>query len=194
MVQALQSKGLGKGDRIAVISANRPEVLSNIAAMQLAGCTGTPLHPLGSLEDHAFVIEEAGITTLIFDASLFAPHAAALAERIPQLKTLLGFGPSEVGDDYLALATSFEPQPLVAPDITPDDISSINYTGGTTGKPKGVMSTYRATAYMTQVQMADWEFPEDLRMLIATPLSHAAAAFFVPVLQSGGAFYVMQGY
>ena len=55
MVQALQSKGLGKGSRVAVISANRPEVLSNIAAMQLAGCSGTPLHPLGSLDDHAYV-------------------------------------------------------------------------------------------------------------------------------------------
>jgi fatty-acyl-CoA synthase len=47
---------------------------------------------------------------------------------------------------------------------------------------------------MTQVQLAEWEFPDDLRMLIATPLSHAAAAFFIPVLQKGGAFYVMQGF
>ena len=42
MVQALKSKGLGVGSRVAVISANRPEVLSNIAAMQLTGCIGTP--------------------------------------------------------------------------------------------------------------------------------------------------------
>ena len=56
------------------------------------------------------------------------------------------------------------------------------------------MSPYRVTAYMTQIQLAEWEFPEELRMLIATPLSHAAAAFFIPVLQKGGAFYVMQGF
>ncbi|MBT4519681.1 MAG: AMP-binding protein, partial [Halieaceae bacterium] len=53
---------------------------------------------------------------------------------------------------------------------------------------------YRSTAYMTQIQMAEWEFPDPLRMLIATPLSHAAAAFFIPVLQKGGAFYVMSGF
>ena len=47
---------------------------------------------------------------------------------------------------------------------------------------------------MTQIQLAEWEFPDELRMLIATPLSHAAAAFFIPVLQKGGAFYVMQGF
>jgi fatty-acyl-CoA synthase len=194
MVQALQSKGLGKGSRIAVISANRPEVLSNIAAMQLAGCSGTPLHPLGSLDDHAYVLEAAEIDALVYDASVFDEYAAALKAKVPGLKHMLGFGPTQSGEDYLALAASFTPQPLVAPDIAPDEVSSINFTGGTTGKPKGVLSTYRSTAYMTHIQMAEWEFPEDLRMLIATPLSHAAAAFLVPVLQNGGAFYVMQGF
>jgi fatty-acyl-CoA synthase len=193
LVQALQSKGLGKGSKIAVISGNRPEVLSNIAAMQLAGCIGSPLHPLGSLDDHAYVLEHAGIDALVFDANLFCQRASELKQRFPDL-VLLGLGPNDVGEDYLALAAGFEAGPLKAPDISPDEISSITYTGGTTGKPKGVLSTYRATSYMTMIQMAEWEFPEDLRMLIATPLSHAAAAFFIPVLQKGGAFYVMQGF
>jgi fatty-acyl-CoA synthase len=194
MVQALQARGLGNGGRVAVISANRPEVLSNIAAMQLAGCIGTPLHPLGSLDDHAYVLEAADIDALVYDASVFDEHAAKLKARVPGLKHLLGFGPTKTGEDYLALAATFQPQPLVAPDVLPDDVSSVNFTGGTTGKPKGVMSTHRVTAYMTQIQMAEWEFPTEVRMLMATPLSHAAAAFFIPVLQKGGAFYVMQGF
>jgi fatty-acyl-CoA synthase len=194
MVQALQSKGLGKGSRIAVISGNRPEVLSNIAAMQLAACCGTPLHPMGSLDDHVYVLENAGIDALVYDASLFEQRASELQQRVPALKHLLAFGPTEVGEDYLALADSFEPLPLVAPDVSPQDVSSLSFTGGTTGKPKGVLQTHAATAYMTMIQAAEWEFPRDLRMLIATPLSHAAAAFFIPVLQKGGAFYVMQGF
>ena len=194
MVQALQSKGLGIGSRVAVISANRPEVLSNIAAMQLNGCCGTPLHPLGSLDDHLYVMQDAEIEALVYDPSAFEGRAAELKEHCPKLKHLLAFGETEIGDDYLALAKTFEPKPLKAPDVEADGVSSINYTGGTTGKPKGVMSTYEGGAYMTAVQQMEWEFPEDLRMLIATPLSHAAAAFFVPVLQRGGAFYVMQGF
>jgi fatty-acyl-CoA synthase len=194
LVQALQAVGLGKGSRIAVISGNRPEVLANIAAMQINGCIGTPLHPMGSLDDHAYVLEAAEIDALVFDPTTFDEHAAKLQARVPGVKLLLAFGPSAQGTDYLALADSFTPLPLVAPDISPDDISSVNFTGGTTGRPKGVMSSYRLTSYMTQVQLAEWEFPDDLRMLIATPLSHAAAAFFIPVLQKGGAFYVMQGF
>ena len=193
MVQALQSKGLKNGRVIAVLSANRPEVLSNIAAMQLAGCVGTPLHPLGSLDDHAYVLEAAGVNALVYDPTVFDDHAKALAERVAGLQ-LLAFGPSSHADDYLALADTFEAQPLVAPDVDPDAVSSITFTGGTTGKPKGVLSPYTVAAYMTQIQLAEWEFPEQLRMLIATPLSHAAAAFFIPVLQKGGAFYVMQGF
>ncbi len=193
MVQALLEQNLGIGSRVAVLSANRPEVLYNIAAMQLSGCAGSPLHPLGSLDDHVYALEAAEIDALVYDPTAFDDHAAALKDRLPNLK-LLSFGSSKVGLDYLALSARFSPMPLSAPDVNPDDISSITFTGGTTGKPKCVMSTYRATAYMSQIQLAEWEFPSELRMLIATPLSHAAAAFFVPVLQQGGAFYVMQGF
>ena len=180
--QALQSKGVKSGMRVAVISGNRPEVLYNIAAMQLAGCCGTPLHPLGSLDDHAYVMNDAGIEALIFDGSLFGQRAAELKEKVPSLKYLLSFGETSVGENYSALADNFEPLPLIVPDADPDAISSITYTGGTTGKPKGVMQAYRSSAYMTMIQMLEWQFPEDLRMLIATPLSHAGAAFFVPCL------------
>ena len=94
MVQALKSKGLGVGSRIAVISANRPEVLSNIAAMQLTGAIGTPLHPLGSLDDHAYVLEAAEIEALVFDSALFSEVAAALKERVPGIKHFLGLAPT----------------------------------------------------------------------------------------------------
>ena len=193
MVQVLLMQNLGVGSRVAVLSTNRPEVLYNIAAMQLAGCAGSPLHPLGSIDDHAYAINAAQIDALVYDPSAFDDHVSSLKKQIPTLK-LLSFGPSKDGVDYLELADTFLPSPLCSPNVDPDDISSITFTGGTTGKPKCVMSTYRATAYMSQIQLAEWEFPEELRMLIATPLSHAAAAFFVPVLQKGGAFYVMQGF
>jgi fatty-acyl-CoA synthase len=194
LMQALASLGLGKGTRTAILSTNRPEVLSNTAAISISGFIGTPLHPIGSLEDHIYVLENAEIEVLIFDPVHFSKHVAELKKRVPGIKHFLAFGPTDFGTDYLALAEQFEPKPLVAADIRPEDLGSINYTGGTTGKPKGVMSTHRGTAYMTMIQAAEWEFPEVLRMLMTTPLSHAAAAFFVPVLQKGGAFYVLPGF
>jgi fatty-acyl-CoA synthase len=183
--QALEAKGIEKGSRTAILSANRPEVLYSLCANMLIGACNTPLHPLGSADDQAYVLEDAQIETLIYDPSIFEPRAAELKERVPGLKHLLAFGPSQVGEDWNGLAAGFEPKPLVAPDIGANDLNTIVYTGGTTGRPKGVRQPYRAAAYM---------WPEEVRFLIATPLSHAAAAFVVPTLQSGGAFVAMQGF
>ena len=192
-IQALKSRGLGVGASLAVLSGNRPEVLYNMAAGLIAGCATTPLHPMGSLDDQVYMLEDAGIETLIFDPGYFGARARELKERIPKLK-LLSFGPFEGADDYSALASTFKPEPLIAPDVQADDINTIVYTGGTTGKPKGVIQPYRTGAYMTHVQMAEWDWPKDLRFLIATPLSHAAAAFFIPVLLEGGCLYAMAGF
>ena len=192
-VQALESKGLGKGSPVAVLALNRPEVLFNMGAGMLSGCRTTPLHPMGSLDDHAYVLEDAGIETLVYDPGYFGERAAALAERVPGLKNLLAFGPSEVDGavDYIALAAGFEPRPLRAPDVAADDVPGLAYTGGTTGKPKGVMGSYRSGATMTQIQMTEWEWPREPRFLMCTPLSHAGAAFFVPVLLLGGSLVVV---
>ena len=70
-IQVLASKGVGTGSPIAVLSANRPEVLYNMAAMMVSGARGTPLHPLGSLDDHAYVCNDAAIETLVYDPVLF---------------------------------------------------------------------------------------------------------------------------
>jgi fatty-acyl-CoA synthase len=193
LIQAQRARGVGKGTRVAVLSKNRPEVLTNLTASLVNGCVLTPLHPMASRADHAYVIGDAEIDCLVFDADNFSERARQLKDEYPDL-TLLGFGPNDVGDDYLALADEFEPAPLVAPDVGLDDLCTIVYTGGTTGLPKGVLMSHRVWQAMTWIQMAEWEFPDELRIAVATPLSHAAMSLLAPVLLSGGAFYVMESF
>jgi fatty-acyl-CoA synthase len=193
MLQAQRARGVTQGARLAVLSKNRPEVLTNLTASLLNGCVITPLHPMGSLADHAYIVGDADIECLVFDAAHFAERARELKAEHPHL-VLLGFGPSEVGDDYLALADQFEPQPLEAPDVRPEDLCTVVYTGGTTGRPKGVLMTHRVWAAMTWIQMTEWEFPDPLRIAVATPLSHAALSLVAPVLLRGGAFFVMESF
>ena len=190
--QALASLGIGKGSSISVLSKNRPEVLFNSGAQMVSGCRATPLHPLGSLDDHAYVIDDAEIETLVFDPA-FAERAAALHERKPTLR-LLSFGPAPLGQDLLSLAATFEARPLEVADLHADDLSGLNYTGGTTGQPKGVMGTYRSASTMTAIQMTEWQWPDEVRYLVCTPLSHAGAAFFIPTLLRGGCIVVLPGF
>ncbi|MEY2399852.1 MAG: fatty-acyl-CoA synthase [Actinomycetota bacterium] len=192
--QALAELGVTKGSTVSVLSANRPEVIFNMGATMVTGCRTTPLHPLGSLEDHAYVMNDAGIETLVYDPTVFGGRAAELKEKVPGLKNLLAFGDDDLGMNYLKLASKHTPQKLVAAEVQPTDVSGLIYTGGTTGKPKGVMSSYRSSATMTQIQMSEWEWPEELRFLIMTPLSHAGAAFIIPTLLRGGSIVVSAGF
>ena len=190
LLQEQQAEGLRPGSRVAVLSKNRAEVLVNIAATLLNGCVITPLHPLGSLYDHAFVVDDAGIDCLIFDPQGFEDHAAALRDHRPGM-TMLSLGPSAVGTDYLGAAGARRAGPLAAAPVEPDDLCAVLYTGGSTGQPKGVMLTHRMWLAMTIIQMTEWEFPDEIRMLVTTPLSHAAMSLLVPVLMRGGSFHVM---
>jgi len=190
--QAYAAAGLGRGSPVATLSRNCVEVLYTMGASTLTGCRGTPLHPLGSLDDHAYVLGHAGISTLIYHPA-YEEHVVRLRDRVPGLR-LLSLGPSPAGEDLIALAARFVPGPLEPVRPRPEDISGISFTGGTTGRPKGVVSSYRIMAALSAIQMSEWQWPNDVRFLVCAPLSHAAAAFTLPVLLKGGSFVVMPGF
>ena len=196
-VQAYEALGAGRGTAGALLALNRPEVLYVLGAGQTQGHRRSALHPLGSLEDHAYVINDAEITSLTIDpVPMFVERALGLLERCPRLDRILTLGPvppelAGVGHDLIATAAAFAPRPLEAVDLDPEHIVSITYTGGTTGTPKGVVGLARQMHTMTQIQMAEWEWPESPRFLMCTPLSHAGAAFFVPTVLKGGCLYVL---
>ncbi len=183
------------GGASALLALNRPEVLFILGAGQTQGYRRTALHPLGSADDQAFVINDAGITMLVVDP-VFTDRAVELRERCPGLTTIVTIGPvpdalAGVGQDLIELAAGFAPRLLEVADLQPDHIVSITYTGGTTGKPKGVIGTAQSMNTMTQIQLAEWEWPESPRFLMCTPLSHAGAAFFVPTVIKGGSLHVL---
>ena len=196
-VQAFEALGAGTGTAVGLLALNRPEVLMVIGAGQTQGWRRTALHPLGSLDDHAYVLSDAGVRTLVIDpVPMFVERAAALLDAVDGLEQILTLGPvpaelADVAVDVVAAAAEHPVKPLTAEPLDPEHVVSITYTGGTTGKPKGVIGTARAMSTMTQIQLAEWEWPEHPRFLMCTPLSHAGAAFFVPTLVKGGTMVVL---
>ena len=193
-VQAFDALGAGLGVGAALLAPNRPEVLFILGAGQTQGYRRTSLHPLGSAADQAYVINDAGISILIADPS-FGDRALELLELCPGLERVLTIGPvpavlDGVGADLTEVAAGFAPTRLEARTLAPDHVTSITYTGGTTGKPKGVIGMAQSFATMAQIQMSEWEWPARPRFLMCTPLSHAGAAFFVPVVLRGGTLFV----
>src|SRR4051794_14220973 len=158
----------------ALLALNRPEVLFILGAGQTQGYRRTSLHPLGSADDHAYVINDAGITTLIIDP-YFVERALDLLAKCPDLTQVLTIGPvpdeiakaaadsGRTTTDLVAAAAAFAPEPLAARLLPPDHMVSITYTGGTTGKPKGVIGLTQTMNTMTGIQLAEWEWPESPR-------------------------------
>jgi fatty-acyl-CoA synthase len=144
-------------------------------------------------DDHAFIIEDAEIDALIVEAGKFAPRGLAIRARVPGLKHLLSFGAVDGARDLLAEFPHAEAAPLVDESRT-EDIAWLAYTGGTTGRSKGVMLPHRVLANMTTLLYADWDWPAELRFLAATPISHAAGVTLYPMLLRGGFVRLVQGF
>lgn len=191
-IQALKARGLGRGDAIATITSNRPEGFMVTAAAYLMGMRVTWMHPMGSEDDHAYIVEDSGVKTLFVDHPAFTERGRALAARVPGL-TLLGFGPSDLCDDILAESRRFQPGPL-AVESTEDDICVLIYTGGTTGRPKGVIHTHRVQVAMVMHELAEWDWPQEIRHLAMTPITHAAGVMILPVMLRSGTFVMAKGF
>lgn len=191
IMQALEYVGLRRGDAIATISKNRAEAFYVNAAANLLGLRFTPMHPLGSEADHCYIAGDAKLHALVHDAA-FAQRAINIANQVPGLRTIaLDF---EAGEgSLLELAERFDPQPLVAR-ASGDEIASVSYTGGTTGRPKGVMLSHRARVMMTYAQLAEWDWAHETRYLAMTPISHAAGSIITPVLVRGGTVFIEEGF
>jgi fatty-acyl-CoA synthase len=188
--QALAGLGIGRGDRVGLLSANRPEVLHVSHAVQVLAGIYVPLHPLGSVADQLHAIRDAGVGVLVFEAARYAARAAELAAAEPGLR-LVAFGETPSAPDLCALAAAISPQPLVAPRVEPDEVTRIGYSGGTTGKPKSLTTTQRVSLASLSLLMSEWEWPSPPRVLSCAPLSHAGAAMTLPTLLEGGTVMVL---
>jgi fatty-acyl-CoA synthase len=190
-VSVFRGAGLKRGDGVALLSGNRHEVFSAMVATLALGCRYTPLHPMGSVADHAAVLADAEADALVVAADAFASHASHLAAAVPGLR-LFTLGPADVGLDLLA-GEPVSDAPLV-PCAEPDDVAFVSYTGGTTGRPKGVMLTHRSLVTNLFQVLAEWQLPDEMRFLAVTPISHAAGLLALPTFVRGGTFHLLPSF
>ena len=193
MAQAFRGLGLVKGDTVAVLSPNRHELLLVIAAAGLMGLRFTALRALGSEDDHAFILRDADVRLLVVDPEAFGERAAALSQRSDTAHRTAALGPAGFADDLLALMAGHDAQPL-ADEAEPGDVCAILYTGGTTGRPKGVVHTHSSFVAFNMLEMLEWEWPARLRFLAASPITYAAISWILPTFLRGGTYVVNRGF
>ncbi|MEP4147456.1 MAG: AMP-binding protein [Halioglobus sp.] len=143
LAAALQASGIGRGDRVALAMRNYPEWMSGLIAVTSIGAVIVPVNSWGKPAEVAFTVEDAGAKLVICDQQRYDGIAQMMEAK--GIRTLIA-RPSDRQDShglplFVADFIGNAPEPV---DIDSDDVAMIMYTSGTSGKPKGAVSTHRA--------------------------------------------------
>lgn len=165
LANALATLGVGLGDVVGLHMPNVPQYLIAVVALSKLGATASGVSPLLAPAEVAYQLEDAGISVLISLDSLAKPTLETLDCLPACVKTVIVTGADDLRQPsdlklpvlesvacktYLELTADSSPE-FQQVDLPPDHICLIQYTGGTTGKPKGAMLTLRGIMYHTSI-------------------------------------------
>jgi long-chain acyl-CoA synthetase len=167
---ALAAAGIGRGDRVAILSYNRLEWAAADWACQLLGAVDVPIYSTLPADQCAYIVQDSGAK------AAFVENAEQAAKLLGKVATLVSFDPAEGAESFQDFIKKGQPPPPVA--IDPDDLATIIYTSGTTGVPKGVMLTQRniVSNFLASGKAFDVS-PSDLNLSFL-PLSHSFQRIF----------------
>lgn len=175
LAAVFESNGIAKGDRIGLISTNRPEMIEAFFAAFQLGAVIVPINYRAKADELAYMIEDSGVKVLILEhryADLVAP---ILNERKINL-TICIDQKHEIGSYYKDIISSISKPLTKFVEVEDSDLAILMYTSGTTSRPKGVMITHgQLTSYvMNHTEAADGT-PRG-SSLVSVPGYHIAGA------------------
>ena len=180
---ALANLGVKRGDRIAILSENRPEwAIVDYAALAL-GAADVPVYPTLPAPQMEYILRDAGASVAFASTQQMLDKLLEVRSALPGLRHIVAFDATARGPDVLAFseleaqgralpAEGWEAAALMA---RPDDLATIIYTSGTTGNPKGVMLTHgniTSNVISGLLRIPIQEDPGQQECLSFLPLSH----------------------
>jgi acyl-CoA synthetase (AMP-forming)/AMP-acid ligase II len=187
LAATLQTFGLARGDRIAIVLSNGIEVITTFLAVTTAAATAAPLNPAYTVEEFRFYLEDIAAKALIVPLGGGEQARAAAPEGMLLLETLL----SPDGRVRFAVAGSSS-SPGVRTDPVPDDVALFLHTSGTTSRPKGVPLAHANLLASAANIVATYALtPADVSLCVM-PLFHVhgLVASTLATLRSGGTVVV----
>ena len=182
VARMLESWGIGKGDRVAILSENRPEwTITDFAALALGAVT-VPIYSTQTADQTAFVLNDSGTRVIAVSTKSQLEKILTIQRHTPveriivmdsvdtahavHMQGLMLHGPTEADTEFDARTQS----------VTPSDLATIIYTSGTTGPAKGVMLTHGNMASNIACSMEAFGFGNKNEVSVSfLPLSHVTA-------------------
>jgi long-chain acyl-CoA synthetase len=161
VARALTARGLARGDRVAILSANRFEFLTAVHGIMRAGLVAVPVNfkfPPATID---YIVHDSGAKLVFCDA----PRFDSAPRDLPRIRF------DGEGSEF---ASFLRPGPFAAIAATRDEPAMFLYTSGSTGRPKGVVLSHQSHIWVVETRMAAQDMMRH-RFLVAAPLYHMNA-------------------
>jgi fatty-acyl-CoA synthase len=187
----LRRLGVGPGDRVATLASNSHAHLEAFYAVPRIGAVLVPINYRLTADDIAYILEHSGARVVCtYDAGV--ERVEAVRSRAPALENLVAFDGSagrpgwlDYESELAASSPDFE-----RPPIAEGDLLSINYTSGTTARPKGVMITHRNAWFNTIGTLLHYPMSVLDRYLWTLPMFHANGWTFIWTVTAAGGTHI----
>lgn len=193
---AFRARGVGKGDRVAILTYNLPEQVTAFFALLKIGAVPVPINYRLASNEVKYIIDDSGARILLFEESL-RDKVRGIKKEVQSVEAVLYVG-DRPGRDELPFSEFLAGQPSDEPraEVGYDDTAFIMYTSGTTGCPKGVVRTHLAELFGSQNMIAECGFRHSDVMINNSPLFHIAQLQiqFNAIVHVGGTNVLTRGF
>jgi acyl-CoA synthetase (AMP-forming)/AMP-acid ligase II len=185
------ARRVGPGERVIVLMANRPDYVLLQCAIERAGLVRVPVNARSTAHELGVILADCEPAVLFYDQTT--------ADRVNAVTAADALWSLQVDGDAARGGPSYRDLNLEAVDrarlerAALDDLSSINYTSGTSGRPKGAMLTHRNWAAVYRNMLIDRDIRGDDVVAHIGPLTHASGTYFVPWFLRGGSNIIVEG-
>jgi len=186
---ALQGLGVAQGDRVATISPNTHAQLESFYAVPQIGAVLVPMNYRLTPEDFIYIVNHSG-STVVCVAEEYLATVDDVRDQMPGVRHFVALEGSRDGWlDYEAAIAAAGPG-FTRPEIGERDLLSINYTSGTTARPKGVMITHRNAAINTIGTLIHLPMAVGARYLWTLPMFHANGWTYTWTVTAAGGTHI----
>jgi feruloyl-CoA synthase len=186
----LQSWGVAKGDKVAIISLNTPSFVHAFFGGQLCGAAVVPINHKLTAPEVDYILDHSEAKVCLYDGAL-----APVAEKLAHACKKASLDTSVAGVPHFDALLAHAPQPRPAP-LEDHDLAEILYTSGTTGKPKGCLHTHQNVVMAGITGAMAMKMDQHDRLLMAMPIWHSSPLnnWFMGALYMGATTVLLREY
>lgn len=171
----LKEAGVQAGDRVAILALNSDRFFELMYAIPWLGAVMVPVNTRLAVPEIQYILEDSGARVLFIDGAM-TTHADALAGQPPAIEALFYLGDDAPPADMRSYEELVAAPAIEDAGVGADRLAGLFYTGGTTGKSKGVMLSHNNLVWNAMNMIAGVYYDQDMTYLHSAPMFHLADA------------------